>query len=138
MTGIFFILLALACFYDVRDRRIPNLLVYSGMLLGVGSHLVFGIFGLLAGGALLFTLSFVLESSLGDYSIGGGDIKLMAMIGAFLGPQAALIISLVTAAVAVCILIESRFMREKVLIPFAPFMAFITVLYLGAKLYAAS
>lgn len=92
-------LLALAVWQDVRTRRIPNFLVFSGALAGLllnaalpsGAGLLlepFGAIGLLpAVGGLVLGLALLLPLyALG--AMGAGDVKLMAMLGAFVGPAA--------------------------------------------------
>jgi prepilin peptidase CpaA len=101
-SGILLSLLAAATIADFAHRRIPNLIVLAGLLLGVGLNTFlpegFGLFnrygpgglgllaalgGLLVGGGLLLPL-YVLRA------MGAGDVKLMAMVGAFLSPAQAL------------------------------------------------
>jgi prepilin peptidase CpaA len=71
---------------DVTRRRIPNLLVLTGLLAGVLCHSVLpdglGIGSSLLGAALalgLFLPLYLLRA------MGAGDVKLMAMVGAFVG-----------------------------------------------------
>jgi len=91
-------LLAAAVATDVRSRRIPNRLVGFGMLAGLTLHstvtpgaglfsVPFGGVGfLLALGGLALGLALMLPLyALG--AMGAGDVKMMAMIGAFMGPQ---------------------------------------------------
>lgn len=72
--------------FDIRERRIPNLLVFPAALIGLTLNLIqhgwaglgFGLKGLAAGFALLFI----------PYLAGGmkaGDVKFLAAIGAFTG-----------------------------------------------------
>jgi|SRR5471032_1026498 len=90
------VLLLLAVWHDVRRRRIPNYLVFPGALLalllqsllpsGAGLFLTpFGGIGLLpALGGLGAGLAMLLPLyALG--AMGAGDVKLMAMVGAFVG-----------------------------------------------------
>lgn len=79
-------LLAVAAGTDLRWQRIPNWITYPGILLGLGLRQGLGgwpatddgIRGLvLCGGVML--LCFVM------FQLGGGDLKLVAMMGAFLG-----------------------------------------------------
>lgn len=80
-------LLAVALLSDIRERRIPNQLVVTGLLLGLAGHAWFaGIGGLTiaASGALVGLLCLLPFYALGK--LGAGDVKLMAMCGAFLGP----------------------------------------------------
>ncbi len=90
-------LLAWAVASDVRSRRIPNKLVLLGLVSGLalqatvtpGAGLFsepFGALGMLKAGAgmLLGLLLLLPMYALG--AMGAGDVKLMAMLGAFLGP----------------------------------------------------
>lgn len=104
--GILLGLLVAASVTDVRTERIPNWLTYPGMILGlVGSALLSlpvpdvvreawgselpsfpeaAIGWLMAGGLMVFC--YVIFAG----QIGGGDVKLMAVVGAFLGPYTGL------------------------------------------------
>ena len=80
-------LLGLSVWFDVRSRRIPNALTVAGLVvalllrgsLGV-SALVEGVAG--AGVGLALAL---LPFALG--MLGGGDVKLLAAVGGFMGPE---------------------------------------------------
>jgi prepilin peptidase CpaA len=76
-----------ACVVDVRTRRIPNVLTFGAALGGVLIQILAGGFhGALtaAGGWLVGTLLFLPFFLL--RGMGGGDVKLLAGIGAWLGP----------------------------------------------------
>ena len=88
-------LVTLACITDLRSRRIPNLLTFSAAGAGILFHLVSG--GVNAAlysvggfvlGALLFFPLFALRG------MGAGDVKLLAAIGAWLGPKQIVIVAL--------------------------------------------
>ena len=79
-------LLGVAVFTDLRERRIPNRVTLPGLLVGLALAAVAergvpfaGLGG--AGLALLVSLPLV---ALGG--LGGGDAKLLAAVGAFVGP----------------------------------------------------
>jgi len=90
-------LLALAVWNDLRTRRIPNALVFGGAVLGVllnaalpsGDGLFiqpFGGIGLLMSLAGLGVGLGLLLPMYAMRALGAGDVKLMAMLGAFVGP----------------------------------------------------
>ncbi len=90
------VLLALAVWNDLRTRRIPNTLVFGGALVGLLLN------GVLPAGAGLFIEPFGAIGFLGALAgwgvglalllpmyalraLGAGDVKMMAMVGAFVG-----------------------------------------------------
>lgn len=80
-------LLALAAWCDVGSYRIPNKLILIGILSGLllralvdgWGEMLPGIQGLLVGIAVLLPMYFL-------RAMGAGDVKLMGMVGVFLGP----------------------------------------------------
>jgi prepilin peptidase CpaA len=106
---LFLALLAAAVWHDVRARRIPNAIVFPGALVAIALHAA------LPAGAGLFgtpTGSLGIASSMGGLALGlacllpmyalrlmgAGDVKLLAMIGAFVGAGHILAIALFTLA----------------------------------------
>src|SRR5580704_17437778 len=81
------LLVAIAAVYDIRFRRIPNWLVLTGLLAGVVLNTLLlewsGVRASLLGISLAFLIYFPLYLLRG---MGAGDVKLMAAIGAIVGP----------------------------------------------------
>lgn len=81
-------LVLLAGVYDARYRKIPNWLSLSGLILGLGINILFSGWEGLGVAALGFGLAMLVYTPL--YLIrgmGAGDVKLMAAIGAIVGPH---------------------------------------------------
>jgi prepilin peptidase CpaA len=85
--ALLLILLVIAAYFDVKSRRIPNKLVLAGLIAsfvlqinlnGFEGFKAWGL-GLLVGFGLFLPL-YLLRA------MGAGDVKLMAMVGAFVGP----------------------------------------------------
>jgi len=91
-------IMAAAAWIDFRSYRIPNRITYPSMLGFVALHvLLSGVDGLWLGGAgLLLGGACMLPPFLLGV-MGAGDVKLMAVSGAALGPQAVLTVLVLTA-----------------------------------------
>jgi leader peptidase (prepilin peptidase)/N-methyltransferase len=104
------------------------------MLLGLGLSWLPGgigilssIIGLLVGGGSLYVMAIIGDLIFKKDSMGGGDIKMTAMLGAFLGWQQMLFIficsSLIGLVVSLIIMTFSKRLRQTRIIPFGPFLA---------------
>ncbi|WP_346284576.1 prepilin peptidase [Zoogloea sp.] len=83
---ILLLILGLAVFFDLRSRRIPNVLVAAGLpagfILAAVANGLDGLLGSLAGAGIgigVFLPFFVFRL------IGAGDVKLFGVVGAFVG-----------------------------------------------------
>ncbi len=116
VTLVFCGLMLAALSWDVATRRIPNVLVFmtlgAGLALRAGAGwpaLAAGLLG--AGLALLITVPlFALRA------VGGGDVKLLGAVGAFMGPMGFLFALVATALVGGVLGLGSA-IRRGVLLP---------------------
>ncbi len=92
-------LLALAAWCDARTRRIPNVLTVSGLALALALLSLAGSAAVLSGLLGAGTAFLVGLLLLATGGVGGGDAKLLIMVGAFLGPQGFLLALLLTALI---------------------------------------
>jgi prepilin peptidase CpaA len=111
------VLVLVAAAYDLKFRRIPNWLTLAGVAAGIGMNTYLrSLAGLktallgLALAAAVYLVFYLLRA------MGGGDLKLMAAVGAFAGPSAWLVIFVVTAllggaAALVLIAVHGRFRK---------------------------
>ena len=85
----------IACVTDLRTKRIPNVLTFGAALAGLAAHTALeGSAGALtaAGGWFAGLVIFIPFFALGG--MGGGDVKLLAALGAWLGPYETLYLAL--------------------------------------------
>ncbi len=118
--------------YDMKKRRVPNWalavllpiallsLVLPPMPLSLWPELLRAVFGLLMGGLLLLAVAMATKGG-----VGGGDIKLCALLGIIAGPRGILLTLLIAAALAMTAGGIFRLVTKEKLqsIPFVPFLA---------------
>ena len=107
----------LACVTDLRTRRIPNLLTFGAALAGLVFHSFAPVgegFTAAALGWLLGIAIFFLPFALGG--LGGGDVKLLGALGAWLGPGEALWVALYAGVaggvMAIVVALSTGYMRQ--------------------------
>lgn len=117
---------------DLSHKIIPNAITLPGIvvgLLGAATVLPVGLvnsaLGIVVGGGLLWVLAWASPYLFGKEGMGGGDIKLLAMIGAFLGWKPALLTIMIGSLIGSIIgigLITARIIKRDEYIPFGPFL----------------
>ena len=112
---------------DIKYRVVLNVLTYPGIVLALLLNLVvfhYPVLNILLGVFFAFGI-FYITSLVRPNGLGGGDVKLAALIGAAFGfPQVlwALIASAIASAVMIAILLISHQRTTKDAIPYAPFL----------------
>jgi leader peptidase (prepilin peptidase)/N-methyltransferase len=139
MTCVFAAMLVVISFIDLEFTIIPNKIVYPGVLVGllfvIGmaivqndlSLILWRLLDTVIGVAIILFIVIVGSAILRKQAMGMGDVKLMGMIGMYLGRWPHLPITLIAASVVGSIvgvtLILSRGKKMDSAIPFGPFLA---------------
>lgn len=129
---------------DLEHRLLPDVITLPGVLLGLILSLFlprppFGeaVLGAAAGAALFQGVAWIYQKLARRQGLGGGDVKLLAMIGAFLGVRSLPGVILVSAALgslAGLALARQSGQGRHTPIPYGPFLAAAAWLYLFAGL----
>lgn len=111
---------------DLRYRIIPDFMVIIALIIGITfsflcrASLIDTLFGMILGGGILFVVALV------PNAMGGGDIKLMFAIGAFLGVNRtlwALLLAFALSSIVSIAFILLKIKGAKDYIPFGPFLS---------------
>jgi leader peptidase (prepilin peptidase)/N-methyltransferase len=115
---------------DLRNYIIPDEFSLGGLVIGLAIALVMGwpelkaaLVGASLGFGLLWITGAVGSFILKQEAMGGGDIKMMAMVGAFVGWQGVLLTIFLGALLGSLIFVPLQLMGRKKLIPFGIFLA---------------
>lgn len=148
-TLVYWLLLAalvVIAFIDLDHQIIPDVISLPGIVIGfIGSFFVpwlswlDSFLGIVVGGGILLAIAWLYEKMAKREGMGGGDIKLLGMLGAFLGWKAVLPIIFIASLVGSLIGVPLMLLQKgdtKLAIPFGPFLAFSATVYLfwGAQL----
>jgi leader peptidase (prepilin peptidase)/N-methyltransferase len=119
-------------FIDLRHHILPNAITVPGIAIGFALSFVLppgwlaSLIGLIAGGGVLLLIAEAYRRWRGVEGLGMGDVKMLAMIGAFLGWQL-MLVTLVLASFAGSLLgvalIASGRGSMKLALPFGTFLA---------------
>jgi len=118
---------------DLYHQIIPDVISLPGIAVGLLGALVLpqrsflqALLGMLLGGGSLFVVATVYQWVLKREGMGGGDVKLLAMIGAFLGWKAVIltiVLSSFIGSVVGILLMVAKGKDFKYAIPFGPFLS---------------
>ena len=127
-------------FIDLRHKIIPDTLSLPGIAVGFAFSLLpssplswtDSLIGIALGGGFLLLVGIAFEKITGREGMGMGDVKMLAMIGAWMGWKSLLFIillaSLAGSIIGGAMLLLSR-QGARARIPFGPFLALGTLLY---------
>jgi leader peptidase (prepilin peptidase) / N-methyltransferase len=129
-------------FIDYDFQIIPDILSIGGMVAGLiisfvrpGFRVMDAVYGVLIGGGVLFIIAWGYQLVTKREGMGGGDIKLLAMIGSFSGFKGVLFSLIGGSVVGTIVGIPLMLMKGKeegtrYAIPFGPFLSFCAIIYL--------
>jgi leader peptidase (prepilin peptidase)/N-methyltransferase len=140
---IFTAVLIVITFIDLDHQIIPDILTLPGIPIFFLAAIFLldrpwklpwleALLGLLIGGGILFTIAFVYELISKREGMGGGDIKLLAMIGGFLGWKSLMFVLLFSSFSGVIVGITAMIIKKqdmKYAVPFGPFLSAAAVAY---------
>ncbi len=132
--------LIVVSFIDIDHFILPDVFTLSGIVIGLAGaalnperEFLPALFGVLMGGGFLWALAYLYFLWRKEEGMGGGDIKLLAWIGAVLGwtsvPFVIMVSSLIGSVVGIAYAIRSKAGLKSV-IPFGPYLALAAILYL--------
>jgi len=134
--------LIIIAFIDLDEQIIPDEISLPGIVIGFVLSFIVpyisyfnSILGTIVGGGIIFLIALVGLAIFKKEAMGGGDVKLSAMIGAFIGWKyimISLFIGFFIGAIAGILLILLKIRNRDDLVPFGPFIvlgSFITLLW---------
>ena len=133
--GVLFSALVVITFIDLDHQIIPDRITLPGMVIGLAAGsfilpngLIEGAAGLLLGGGLFYLIAVLSRGGMG-----GGDIKMIAMVGAVLGWKAVLLtifVGALSGSLVGILLMLLHGKGRKTPVPFGPFLSLGTVVFL--------
>ena len=145
---VFVAALIVITFIDLDHQIIPDVISLPGIVIGFLCSFAIpwlswtdSLLGILLGGGSLWLVAVLYELLTKKEGMGGGDIKLLAMLGAFLGWKAILPIIFISSLIGSLVGIPLMLVKKadsKLAIPFGPFLALGALIYLfwGRQLVA--
>ena len=143
---VFIAALLVVTFIDLDHRIIPDVITLPGIPICFAASFALpaitykdALLGILVGGGSLFLVAWVYTLLTKKEGMGGGDIKLLAMMGAIVGWQGVLftifVASLVGTLAGFAVMLQSR-KGMKLAVPFGPFLSIgsITYIFFGTEL----
>ncbi len=138
---VFICVLIVISFIDIDLQIIPDIISLPGIILFLSSCLFVpeitfkaALIGIFAGGGILYSVAVLYYLIRKEEGMGGGDIKLLAMIGAAIGWKGVLFTlftgSLFGTLAGLVIMMVTRILNVRLKIPFGPYLSAGAVLYI--------
>ena len=122
------LILIVISYIDIKKKIIPDILIILGIIIGFYFHFTLNaLLGMVAGFMLLHTED-ELKRHFKKGSVGGGDKKLAAMIGVFLGWQNIIVIYILSFLFKIARLYFKR-APEIALAPYISIATFMVIIY---------
>jgi leader peptidase (prepilin peptidase)/N-methyltransferase len=124
--------LLVVSFIDLDYMIIPDRITLPGIVIGLILGTLFlprwwdSVIGLVVGGGVLYFMAWISPYLFGKEGMGGGDIKLLAMVGAFLGWKPAILTIFFGGVFGACVgltLLAARLISRDDYLPFGPFLS---------------
>lgn len=143
-------------FIDLDFQIIPDSITLTGIPIGLIASTITipdpfsrehpvgfinSLIGIVSGGGLFYLIAILGEKAFGQEAMGGGDIKLMAMVGSFLGWKSIILTTFAASLTGSVVGIMYMIIKGKgrgMKIPFGPFLALgaIVSLFFGQEILA--
>jgi leader peptidase (prepilin peptidase) / N-methyltransferase len=142
----FITILLVISFIDLDYKIIPDIISLPAIPIGLltawivpSITFIDAFIGTLLGGGILYFIAWTYQMITGKEGMGGGDIKLLAMIGAFIGWKGVLVTIFIASASGTIVGILLMLIAHKNIkyaVPFGPFLAIGAVIYvfIGSEL----
>ena len=140
---IYFCLMAalvVISFIDIDHKIVPDSISLPAIPIGLISsfvlpsiHFTEAFIGMLVGGGILYFIAWSYQFITGKEGMGGGDIKLLAMIGAFIGWKGVLVAIFIASATGAFVgffLMLVAHKNMKYAVPFGPFLSMGAIVYI--------
>lgn len=149
LTAIFIIMslltagLIVATFIDWQHKLIPDLITLPGLAIGLLASFVFpelqrtqihllglgkSLLGVLVGGGAIYAIGVLGKAIFKKESMGGGDVTLLAMVGAFIGWEKVLLAFFVAPLFGSIVGIILKLKDKREYIPYGPFLSLAAVI----------
>lgn len=133
--------LIVVSFIDLEFQIIPDRITIAGVILGIAlsiwkGSLAVSLLGAFIGAGLIYITGVFGKLVFKKESMGGGDVKLMAMLGAFLGWKMAVLIFFLAPFLGTPAGLYVKFRKKQDIIPYGPYisMASFIVMIWGQKI----